>query len=163
MVQDPDLHSQLAEAYADQLVACLANESTSKLWRAKGKSVQPLLLSYLCELTRFPASSYFSGRSESSYISYFASTTPESESKRTRLKAILFLQGSTLYDPAAVRTRLSAHAKILKLELAILEGKVRLILSSLTSHTTVPFVYSFVNARHSSATTAPHSPSSCTT
>ncbi|KAI0760618.1 hypothetical protein C8Q74DRAFT_1208816 [Fomes fomentarius] len=102
---DPDLHSQLAEAYADQLVACLTNESTSKLWRAK-------------------ASSYFSGRSESSYISYFASTTPESESKRTRLKAILFLQGSTLYDPAAVRTHLSAHAKILKLELAILEGKL---------------------------------------
>ena len=35
-----------------------------------------------------------------------------------RLKTVLFLQGSTLYDPEAVRARLSAHAKILKLELA---------------------------------------------
>ena len=41
-----------------------------------------------------------------------------------RLKTVLFLQGSTLYDPEAVRTRLSPHAKILKLESAILEGKV---------------------------------------
>ena len=42
-----------------------------------------------------------------------------------RLKTVLFLQGSTLYDPEAVCTRLAPHAKILKLESAILEGKVR--------------------------------------
>ena len=40
------------------------------------------------------------------------------------MKAILFLQGSTLYDLSAVHARLSGHAKILKLELAILEGKL---------------------------------------
>ncbi|RPD60230.1 hypothetical protein L226DRAFT_563303 [Lentinus tigrinus ALCF2SS1-7] len=103
--QDPELHSQLALAYADQLLSCLADESTSKLWRAK-------------------ASSYSSSRSDTSFISYFASTTPDSQSKRVRLKTVLFLQGSTLYDPEAVRTRLSPHAKILRLESAILEGKL---------------------------------------
>ncbi|KAL1948770.1 hypothetical protein VTO73DRAFT_10576 [Trametes versicolor] len=102
---DPELHTQLATTYADQLLVCLAEETTSKLWRAK-------------------ASSYASGRSETPFFSYFASTTPDSEPKRVRLKTVLFLQGSTLYDPEAIRVRLSPNAKLLKLELAILEGKL---------------------------------------
>ncbi|KAI0331784.1 hypothetical protein GY45DRAFT_1248254 [Cubamyces sp. BRFM 1775] len=102
---DPALHTQLAVTYTDQLLSCLADESTSKLWRAK-------------------AASYASGRSDAPFISYFASTTPDSEHKRIRLKTVLFLQGSTLYDPETIRTRLSPHAKLLKLELAILEGKL---------------------------------------
>ncbi|KAI0765868.1 hypothetical protein BD413DRAFT_572859 [Trametes elegans] len=102
---DPDLHTQLATTYADQVLVCLAEESTSKLWRAK-------------------VSSYTSGRSDTPFVSYFATTTPDSEHKRIRLKTILFLQGSTLYDPETIRTRLSPHAKLLKLELAILEGKL---------------------------------------
>ena len=73
-----------------------------------------------------PAASYTSSTNGTPFISYFSSTTPDSESKRTRLKTVLFLQGSTLYDPLPVRARLNDHAKILKLELAILEGKVRL-------------------------------------
>ena len=70
------------------------------------------------------AASYSSSRSDTPFLTYFSSTTPDSDSKRTRLKAILFLQGSTLYDLSAVHARLSGHAKILKLELAILEGKL---------------------------------------
>ncbi|OSD05085.1 hypothetical protein PYCCODRAFT_1362718 [Trametes coccinea BRFM310] len=102
---DPELHNQLAATYVDQLLSCLQDESTFKLWRAK-------------------ASSYSSGRSDTPFIAYFASTTPDSEPKRLRLKSVLFLQGSTLYDPEAIRSRLAAHAKLLKLELAILEGKL---------------------------------------
>ncbi|KAI1785956.1 hypothetical protein LXA43DRAFT_1035560 [Ganoderma leucocontextum] len=102
---DSDLHSQLAATYIDQLLSCLAGESISKLWRAK-------------------AASYTSSTNNTSFITYFSSTTPDSESKRTRLKTILFLQGSTLYDPVAVKSRLDDRAKILKLELAILEGKL---------------------------------------
>ncbi|KAI8974864.1 hypothetical protein BD414DRAFT_176887 [Trametes punicea] len=102
---DPELHAQLAMTYVDQLLSCLSDEATSKLWRAK-------------------ALSYASGRSDTPFISYFASTTPDSEHKRVRLKTLLFLQGSTLYDPEAVRSRLSPQAKLLKLELAILEGKL---------------------------------------
>ncbi|KAI0365805.1 hypothetical protein BV20DRAFT_953552 [Pilatotrama ljubarskyi] len=102
---DSQLHNELATTYADQLLSCLADESTSKLWRAK-------------------AASYASGRSDTPFISYFSSTTPDSEHKRVRLKTVLFLQGSTLYDPDAIRSRLLPHARLLKLELAILEGKL---------------------------------------
>lgn len=34
--QDPSLHDQLADVYVDQLTECAADETTSKLWRAKG-------------------------------------------------------------------------------------------------------------------------------
>ena len=109
----------------DQLVACLADDSISKLWRAKGASTPAGILTSTD--TSSLASSYFSSRSDTPFISYFASTTPDSDSKRTRLKTVLFIQGSTLFDPKAVRSRLTEHAKILKLELAILEGKVSFI------------------------------------
>ncbi|KAI0070835.1 hypothetical protein K474DRAFT_1693669 [Panus rudis PR-1116 ss-1] len=99
-----NLHQQLADMYTDQLVSCLSDESISKLWRAK-------------------TSSYTSSRSEVPFLSYFASTTPDSDSKRIRLKAILFLQGSDSYDPESVRQRLAEHEKMLALELAIVEGK----------------------------------------
>ena len=73
-----------------------------------------------------------------------------------RLKTVLFLQGSTLYDPEAVRTRLSPHAKILKLESAILEGKVR--------YTSIWCGWDVtLSLTHSSATTALRSPSWCMT
>ncbi|KAK7047338.1 hypothetical protein VNI00_006569 [Paramarasmius palmivorus] len=92
----------------DQLLELLSEDSISKLWRAK-------------------ASSYSSSRTESSvpFISYFASTTPDSDAKRVRLKTALFLQGSNLYDARAIRARLSPHEKIMKLEMAILHGKLQ--------------------------------------
>ncbi|CCM06014.1 uncharacterized protein FIBRA_08257 [Fibroporia radiculosa] len=102
---DPGLHMQLATNCVDELLSCLADESTTKLWRAK-------------------ASSYASGRAESSFLSYFASTTPDSGATRTRLKAILFLEGSTLYDSQAIRKRLVEYEKVLKFELAIVDGKL---------------------------------------
>lgn len=79
-----------------------------------------------CLISRFTASSYASSRNEStpSFFSYFASTTPDSDHKRVRIKAALFLQGSTLYNVQRVKERLQQHSKLLKLELAIIEGKV---------------------------------------
>jgi hypothetical protein len=61
-----------------------------------------------------------------SYFSYFASTTPESPSKRARLASILVLAGSRLYDPEIIRERIleEKREKILSLEVALLEGKV---------------------------------------
>ncbi|EEB98820.1 hypothetical protein MPER_01608, partial [Moniliophthora perniciosa FA553] len=52
-----------------------------------------------------------------------ASTTPDSDAKRVRLKTALFLQGSKLYDVRTILERLSPHEKILKFEMAILHGK----------------------------------------
>jgi hypothetical protein len=72
----------------------------------------------------FIASSYASSKNEISFLSYFASTTPDSEHKRTRLKAIVFLQGSSLYDVKAVHSKLEEYSKLLPLETAILEGRV---------------------------------------
>ncbi|TFY60724.1 hypothetical protein EVJ58_g4965 [Rhodofomes roseus] len=103
--QDVDLHRQLATSCVDELFSCLADESTSKLWRAK-------------------LSSYTSSRSDTSFLSYFASTTPDSPSTRTRLKTILFLQGSSLYDPSPIRERLLEHEKLLRFEIAIVQGKL---------------------------------------
>jgi hypothetical protein len=73
------------------------------------------------------ASSYSSSPKETSFLSYFASTTPDSEHKQVRLKTILLLQGSSLYEPAAIRESLLGSEKALRLELAIVDGKVRSI------------------------------------
>ena len=52
------------------------------------------------------------------------STTPESEHKRARLKIVLILAGSSFYDPSTIQKHLLEREKILKFELAIIDGKV---------------------------------------
>lgn len=71
------------------------------------------------------ASSYASTRNDSSFPSYFALTTPDSDHKRTRLKTILFLAGSSFYDPEVIRDSLLPQEKLLKFELAEIQSKVR--------------------------------------
>ncbi|THV05369.1 hypothetical protein K435DRAFT_961137 [Dendrothele bispora CBS 962.96] len=102
-----DIHMQYAVTCVEQLVSFASQDAVSKLWRAK-------------------ASSYSSSRSESTvpFIQYFASTTPDSEHKRVRLKTALFLQGSSLYDAASILSQLQQYDKLLKLEIAIVEGKL---------------------------------------
>ncbi|KAF5369852.1 hypothetical protein D9758_001393 [Tetrapyrgos nigripes] len=103
-----EIHMQYAITCVDQLLEYVSQDGVSKLWRAK-------------------ASSYSSSRTEASspFISYFASTTPDSEHKRIRLKTALFLQGSSLYDAEAILSRLQQHDKLLKLEIIIVEGKLK--------------------------------------
>ncbi|KAI5122616.1 hypothetical protein M0805_008706 [Coniferiporia weirii] len=103
--RDQNLHNQLVEAYMDQTLQYISDETTAKLWRAK-------------------ASSYASSHNETPFFMYFASTTPESDSKSTRLKLALLLQGSGLYDVEKVLKRVQEHEKILRLEMAILYGKL---------------------------------------
>lgn len=78
----------------------------------------------LCDWIWNSASSYASTRNEVSFLSYFNSTTPDSRHKRARLKVILLLAGSSLYETEAIRQRLLVHEKLLKFELAIVESKV---------------------------------------
>ncbi|CAK5277401.1 unnamed protein product [Mycena citricolor] len=103
-----DLHTQLATVCVDQMLSALKDDSVSKLWRAK-------------------ASSYASSHeSNSTFFSYFVSTTPDSPSKLSRLKALLFLQGSSLYDGELIRSRLAAYRQQgLSLELAVVDGKLQ--------------------------------------
>ena len=80
-----------------------------------------------CRDSRRPAAaSYTSGKVDIPFLPYFASTTPDSDSKRTRLRTALFLQGSKLYNPEPVRQRLEEHEqrKVLSLEVAVVLGKV---------------------------------------
>ncbi|KAJ7235454.1 hypothetical protein B0H12DRAFT_1141579 [Mycena haematopus] len=104
-----DLHTQLAMVCVDQLLEALKDDTVSKLWRSK-------------------VSSYASSRNESStrtFFLYFAKFTPDSPSKFVRLKTVLFLQGSSLYDAELVRERLLPLSKrVLSLELAIVDGKL---------------------------------------
>ncbi|KIL67469.1 hypothetical protein M378DRAFT_191514 [Amanita muscaria Koide BX008] len=103
----PELHTQLALNCTDKVISFLENETVSKLWRAK-------------------ASSYASSQTsiETQFLSYFSSTTPDSDHKRARLKLILFLAGSSLYDPLAVKSRLEGRTSVLGLEFAILDAKL---------------------------------------
>jgi len=121
---------QLAMRCIDQLLESLVAGAVSKLWRAKGTI--PLtdwhLQTINCSFSH-AESSYISGHTDS-FLSYLASTTPNSEHKRIRLKTILFLQGSTSYDPSVIRQRLLDGPKFLNLELAIVEGKVSYFISA---------------------------------
>lgn len=80
--------------------------------------------SLFSHLSSYTASSYASSSNDSSFLLYFASTTPDSEHKRVRLKTILLLAGSSLYDPEIIVQRISEYERILKLESAVLHGKV---------------------------------------
>jgi vacuolar protein sorting-associated protein 3 len=125
IIQSRDLHMRLAESCVARVLSYLRDATVSKLWRAKGayklRSFHFLLQGLSILLL---ATSYASSRNETSFMSYFASTTPESEHKRARLKTVLILAGSSLYDPEAIRQQLLESEKILKFELAIIDGKV---------------------------------------
>lgn len=102
-----DLHTRYALACVHQLLEILQDEAVVKLWRAK-------------------TASYTSSRTELSvsFLSYFASTTPDSDSKRVRIKTALFLQASHLYDIKSVYDLLIPYKKVLIFEMAILDGKL---------------------------------------
>ncbi|KAF4618694.1 hypothetical protein D9613_009798 [Agrocybe pediades] len=100
-----ELHTRQAISCVRQVLDCMKEESVKKLWRAK-------------------ASSYASSRNESSFLSYFASTTPDSQHKRARLKSILMLAGSSLYDLDSVKDLLQGQETVLKFEMAMIEGKL---------------------------------------
>lgn len=116
----------MATEYVSQLTSCLTDESISKLWRAKGASLTRVSVVGSPDSNRWHiiVSSYSASKADTPFLSYFASTTPESESKRIRLKTVLFLSASSLYDLPPIRDKLLEHQKIFALELAIIEGKV---------------------------------------
>ena len=100
-------------------------------------------------------SGYQKGAVQTSFLSYFVSTTPDSEHKRARLKTILFLQASALLNHEAVLRRLKNRSGIFSLEIALVEGKV--------PNVYVPFSLVLNGASRSSATTSLRSQPSLTT
>ncbi|KAG2356092.1 hypothetical protein BDR07DRAFT_1301381 [Suillus spraguei] len=106
---DAELHAQLVQACVDELLECLQDESTLKLWRAKCALNFTLLQ-----------------RPQSSFLTYFVSTAPDSPSKRARLKALFALQALSGYNAEIVKSQIVASGfdKVLGLEVALLDGKM---------------------------------------
>ncbi|TEB34039.1 hypothetical protein FA13DRAFT_1626310 [Coprinellus micaceus] len=123
-----EMHSKFAQACVDEVLQVLSqDEAIVKLWKAKASS-------YAASSIPKSQKSPQAHSTSSSYLAHFASTTPDSPSKRARLRLIFFLAGSQLYDPAAVKSKIenAGRGKSLALESAILEGKLGNHKSALT-------------------------------
>ncbi|KAG1798989.1 uncharacterized protein HD556DRAFT_1231803 [Suillus plorans] len=119
---DAELHAQLVQACVDELLECLQDESTLKLWRAK-------FASYTSQISQKHVLSLPSTqlqRPQSSFLTYFASTAPDSPSKRARLKALFALQALSGYNAEMIKSQIVASGfdKVLGLEVALLDGKM---------------------------------------
>ncbi|KIK46201.1 hypothetical protein CY34DRAFT_9882 [Suillus luteus UH-Slu-Lm8-n1] len=119
---DAELHAQFVQACVDELLECLQDESTSKLWRAKFASYT----SQSSQKHALSPSSTQLQRPQSSFLTYFVSTTPDSPSKRARLKTLFALQALSGYDAEMVKSQIVASGfdKVLGLEVALLDGKM---------------------------------------
>jgi hypothetical protein len=118
----------------------LDKEHVSNLWCANGAVIYSLahvvlLLNFCFAIV---VSSYMSDSPHMSFLSYFMSTTPNSSHRHLRLKTILCLAGSMLYDPAVIYPQLLALQNNLKLELAIIEGMVCVIIILCLLHSSCP-------------------------
>ncbi|KAJ2919054.1 hypothetical protein MD484_g1318, partial [Candolleomyces efflorescens] len=119
-VNSKELHTQFALICIDEVLQYLnEDEAISKLWKAKTSSYAASSTSKSQKSPQLPSST-------SSFLAHFASTTPDSPSKRSRLRAILFLSGSQFYDPASIKVNIEKanRGKLLALEFAVLEGKL---------------------------------------
>ncbi|OAX35918.1 hypothetical protein K503DRAFT_793639 [Rhizopogon vinicolor AM-OR11-026] len=119
---DVELHEQLVQACIDELLECLQDESTLKLWRAKSASYTSQSSQRYTPLT--PSTQL--QRPQSSFLTYFASTTPDSPSKHARLKALFALQALSGYNVEMVKSQIvdKGFEKVLGLEVALLDGKM---------------------------------------
>lgn len=119
---DAELHAQFVQACVDELLECLQDESTSKLWRAKFSSYT----SQSSQKHGLSPSSTQLQRPQLSFLTYFVSTTPDSPSKRARLKTLFALQALSGYDAEMVKSQIVASGfdKVLGLEVALLDGKM---------------------------------------
>ena len=134
--QDPALHTSLALTYIEEVLSFLADEATSKLWRAKGTRLSTFSSfsmhaqahtdrSSSYHISYSLAASYASSSNPSPFLTYFEATTPASPSKHARLRTALFLQTSSAYDASAAGALLGPHTPLLAPELAIIASKVR--------------------------------------
>ena len=126
LFQDPTLHTSLALTYIEEVLSFLADDATSKLWRAKGMGLSTLFpCMHRPLIFVLSAASYASSPNSAPFFNYFEATTPASPAKQARLRTALFLQTSSAYDASAAGALLGPHAPLLAPELAIIASKVR--------------------------------------
>ncbi|KZV92694.1 hypothetical protein EXIGLDRAFT_718145 [Exidia glandulosa HHB12029] len=102
---DASLHTQLAQRYVGDLLRMLEDEQVTQEFE-------------------LAMSSYLEGSRAVPFLAYVANDMPDTDAKRQRLKVALFLQGSPIFDIAAVRNDLTKKSDILAFECAILDGKL---------------------------------------
>ncbi|KAI6124397.1 hypothetical protein EDD16DRAFT_1561551 [Pisolithus croceorrhizus] len=142
------LQCQLAESCVEDLFGCLKDDTIAKLWRAKSTSYTSTTPTTSASLLKVLSTQATSQMSDSGsqlprmtntppprppFLSYFVSTTPDSPSKRARIKALLALQ-ATLVSSEAEGETLAKHVqerivrggweKVLGLEVAVLYSKL---------------------------------------
>ncbi|KAI6148762.1 hypothetical protein BKA82DRAFT_4141239 [Pisolithus tinctorius] len=139
------LQGQLVESCVEDLFECLRDDAIAKLWRAKCASYTSATPTTAASLSKFPSTQAASLMSDSlpraanippprpPFLSYFVSTTPDSPSKRTRVKALLALQatpfgsgaeGEALLKRVQERIAEGGWEKALSLEVAVLHSKL---------------------------------------
>ncbi|KIJ62130.1 hypothetical protein HYDPIDRAFT_189201 [Hydnomerulius pinastri MD-312] len=141
--ENPSLHDELVRSCIDELFGCLEDENVGRLWRAKAASYASSPSTSSSSSSSPPPSSR-SPPAQSlpqptsipapaprpPFLSYFASTTPDSPSKRARIKALLVLQslradedGGTVKE-VQDRIMKGGWGAMLGLETAVLYSKV---------------------------------------
>ncbi|KAL4079647.1 hypothetical protein J3A83DRAFT_4368418 [Scleroderma citrinum] len=123
--EDPSLCAELVQGCIDDLFKYLKDEAVVKLWRAKAASyasspINPISSTPLPQVTALTLSSANAIPLRPPFLSYFASTTPDSPSKRARIKALLILQvtisycGPEGFEMAVLHSRLSSPITVLR-------------------------------------------------
>ncbi|KAL4072476.1 hypothetical protein V8B97DRAFT_1870578 [Scleroderma yunnanense] len=135
---DPSLCAELVQGCIDDLFKYLKDEAVVKLWRAKAASyasspINPISSTPLPQVTALTLSSANAIPLRPPFLSYFASTTPDSPSKRARIKALLILQVTISYcgpEGLVVATRVQERLvqggweKVLGFEMAVLHSRL---------------------------------------
>ncbi|KIK11743.1 hypothetical protein PISMIDRAFT_475868 [Pisolithus microcarpus 441] len=135
------LQCQLVESCVEDLFECLKDDTIAKLWRAKCVSYTSTTPTTSAPLSRVSSSDSGSQLPWAAntpplrppFLSYFVSTTPDSQSKRARIKALLALQATLVSSEAegeALAKRVQERIveggweKVLGLEVAVLHSKL---------------------------------------
>ncbi|KAF9519333.1 hypothetical protein BS47DRAFT_1288489 [Hydnum rufescens UP504] len=102
---NPIQHNDLVDKYLHNLIEMLEDSD--------------ILNTFVSSLAEYTAL-----KTKEPFLVHFATRVPDSEAKTARLKAVLFLQGSSLYNVSAMRRCVEGRRDVLVLERAILDGKL---------------------------------------
>ncbi|KAG9313362.1 hypothetical protein JVU11DRAFT_5677 [Chiua virens] len=135
--REGELFEEFVWNCVDEVLEQVGNEAVGRLWRAKAASYasspstatspSPPVPSVKSESSFLPIHA-LSPLPRSPFLSYFALTTPESPSKRARIKTVLLLQslreGTKLVKDVQDKITGGGWDKILGLEMAVLHSKI---------------------------------------
>jgi len=134
-IGEGELFEELVWNYVEEVLEYVQDESVGKLWRAKaasyassaGGSATASTLPPPSKSDFLPSPIYPIPSPRLPFLSYFASTTPDSPSKRARIKGLLLLQSlreaKKIVSDIQDKITHGGWDKVLGLEMAILHSK----------------------------------------